>query len=332
MVFDYYHEQKESIPCNLCGGNDAAILAQQSKNGLSATTVICKRCGLIYISPRMRRAGYDAYYKHYYRADRDSIKGTESEQQTALNFDTARRFALALAKRWQPFLLPGLTIDVGSSTGGLLYGLRETVPTLELLGVEPSLSESAYAESKGVRTVTALFEDFVEADKASTNLAANILCVQSLNHLLDPIGFMRWAHGRLQDGGHLLLAVKNFRHQARRAGKVSSGVQIDHPYMFTPETLRRMVGVAGFEVVYFDVDEGKPTSEIETQRREGMHRHHVRIVGRKVANSKPFAPTREDHATYRHLRFALTQPMLKLHHLWHYSRRVAQLKRLTIGL
>jgi hypothetical protein len=139
---------------------------------------------------------------------------------------------------------------------------------------------------------------------------------------------MRWAHRRLREGGHLFLAVKNFSHQARRAGKAASGVQIDHPYMFTPETLRRMVEAAGFEMVYLDVDEGKDSAALEAQRSEGMHRHHIRVVGRKLDKPAPFLFTPKDRATYRSLRLALSQPMLVLHHLWHYSRRVAELKRL----
>jgi len=291
--FNYEKAKFENIPCAICKGTLFFTLATRSKNNLKARTVMCKQCGLIFISPRMSAKDYDDYYKYHYRKDRDAIKGSSNEEDLELNWKHAIEFGKGLAKTMGQFLKDGLTIDVGSSTGGVLAGLKELKPKLEILGIEPSLSESEYANSHGVKTITKIFEDYVkenqERKQERKEDAQNVFCVQSLNHLLDPAGFLEWSHEVLKEGGHIFLAVKNFKHQVRRAGSIEGGIQIDHVYMFTPETLKLLVESRGFKVVYLDVDEGKSKEEITEQRKIGLNKHHIRLVARKIPN-----PTRFD--------------------------------------
>ncbi|TSC67475.1 MAG: hypothetical protein CEO19_199 [Parcubacteria group bacterium Gr01-1014_73] len=314
-MFDYSKTKKETVVCNLCGGERRSVLARLSKNNLPVTTVFCRNCSLIYINPRMVSEEYDNYYKYFYRVDRNAVKGATVDTELERNFENARKFGRALGRRYQKFIKLGLTVDVGSSTGGALYGLREAMPALKILGIEPSVAESELARSRGVPTKTVLFENFRDA---LPEAPANIFCVQSLNHLLNPKGFMTWAYGALVTGGSLFLAVKNFRHQARRAGSIEAGVQIDHPYMFTPETLRAMIESVGFRVVVFEIDEGKSQSELLAQRAEGLPRHHIRVVAVK-ANLNKVQVVLPSFWVQLKLRLALSRPILKLVYLAKYS-------------
>ncbi|MEK7107730.1 MAG: methyltransferase domain-containing protein [Patescibacteria group bacterium] len=314
-MFDYSKTKKENITCNLCGSDDFSLLAKKSKNNLPVATVMCRNCSLIYINPRMTSEDYDNYYKYFYRVDRNTIKGTTTDTRLERNFENARKFGRALGRRYQKFFKPGLAVDVGSSTGGVLYGLREALPALKILGIEPSVAESELARSRGVPTKTVLFENFRDV---LPEVPANIFCVQSLNHLLDPKGFMAWAYEALTAGGSLFLAVKNFRHQARRAGSIEAGVQIDHPYMFTPETLRAMIESVSFRIVVFEIDEGKSQDELLIQRAEGLPRHHIRVVAVKDNLNKVQVVLPSFWAQLK-LRLALSWPILKLFYLAKYS-------------
>ena len=321
-IFDYKNEEKESVPCNLCSGSDFAVLSRRSKNNLSARTVMCKDCSLVFISPRMTKDGYDRYYKYHYRSHRALIKGNEPTLDQ--NFASALKFGRAWGKKYRQYLTGGLTIDVGSSTGGLLAGLKEEISALTALGIEPSLLESEYANEKGIHTKSLLFEDFEdEVDEK----AVNIFCVQSLNHLLDPSKFLKWAYDTLLPGGHIHLAVKNFRHQARRAGFIEASIQIDHVYMFLPETLKKMVEAAGFEVVSLDVDEKKSHEKIARQKKDGFNIHHIRLVGKKRPDfSGPV--TMRDRKLYLWTRLSLSPFMLKSYYLFWYSRFLLPVRKL----
>jgi len=321
--FDYNKASFEDIPCNLCGGEDFSVLAKKSVNGLNARTCLCKNCGLIFINPRMAKGDYDDYYKNFYRKDRNDIKkGNETNIDLEVNFDNAKKFGGAIAEKIGQFIKSGLTIDVGSSTGGVLYGLKEKIDGLEVIGIEPSLDESEFANKKGVETVSCLFEDF---DDYKIGMASNILCVQSLNHLLDPRKFLQWSFDKLKDGGHIILAVKNFRHQCRRAGRVESAVQIDHPYMFTPEVLKLFMESAGFKVIFIDVDEGKGLSELERQRKAGFPVNHIKIVGKKTGGVRV---DKNNKILYKKLYIQLWNPFLRAYYLFFYSKKTAFLRKL----
>jgi SAM-dependent methyltransferase len=322
-IFNYNSKKLEYVPCNICGSKESRVIVRRTVNNLKANTVMCKVCSLVYINPRMAAKDYDEYYMSFYRQDRAAIKQKEiAENNLEKNFESARKFGHGIMKYMGQFVRDGLTIDVGSSTGGILYGMREAKSTLKLLGIEPSLDESGYANAKGVETIRGLFED-VQLDLKGK--AANILCVQSLNHLLDPKKFLTWSHETLEDGGHVFLAVKNWKHQVRRMGKLSSGVQIDHVYMFTPETLKLLCEAAGFKVVYIDVDEGKDRAIVKKQKEDGLNTHHIRIVARKNTVPKELAiPC----ALYLKTRIALLPLMVKLVYLFKYSGRLAFLRRI----
>lgn len=320
--FAYEKMKLENVSCNLCAGNDFFILAEQAANSLPARTCLCKNCGLIFISPRMLKEGYDEYYKYHYREHRAATVGkTERAAELQVNFDDARKFGRALADLLMPYIKKaGLTIDVGASTGGVLFGLREVLPKLELLGIEPSLAEADFANHQGVKTNRALFEDFLA--KSDADKVANVVCVRSLNHLLDPMSFFRWAARILESDGSLILVVKNFRHQVRRAGSVEAGVQIDHPYMFTPETLRMMVEQAGFRVIYLDSDEYKSKKELSAQKAAGLSIHHIRLVAKKDG----IAVATFSRWLYWKLRWQLWPPFLKFYYLIFFSKRFSFLR------
>jgi len=323
-VFDYNSIEKESLSCNLCGQDDFSVIAVRSKNDLPVRTVMCKNCSLIYINPRMTSEDYDKYYKYHYRQDRNSIKSSTYDTDLERNFSFALKFGHAMAETMGQFFTKGLTIDIGSSTGGVLHGLKEKLPDLDVLGVEPSIDESNFAQSKGVKTNNAIFEEWKNSEDIKE--ASNIICVQSLNHLLDPKGFIDWSYDNLKNEGHLFLAVKNFRHQVRRAGKISSGVQIDHPYMFTPESLRCMVESCGFEVRYIDVDEGKSLIELSKIKKRGFSVHHIRLVA--VKKRREGESGLKCSGLYRKERSNFYPITVKLYYLLKYSKKLEILRKI----
>lgn len=284
MAFSLDTERLDPIPCNMCGADDCRVLTERAASGAPARACLCRQCGLIYISPRMSADAYDRYYRERYRIDRSQVK--DAEEPIEALFEGSRRYGAALVRRLQEYFGDGLVLDVGSSTGGVLSGVRDVLP-YPVLGIEPSAVEARFARERGVETITSLCE---RVDPSILPRPSTILCTQSLNHLLDPRLFLERSFALLPEGGHCILAVKNFRHQARRAGRVATGVQIDHVYMFAPETLRAFVESVGFRIVYFDVDERKSRAELDRQHREGLSIGHIRLVAEKIAGARPHSP------------------------------------------
>lgn len=280
--FDYAAAEYEEVPCNLCGRSDYRLLALLDQHGLPARTCLCVYCGFMYLNPRMTKAWYARYYARAYRIERaKSGRGAPGPEAV---FEKGRRFGRALARLIQPHILPGLTIEVGSSSGGVLAGFLSVCPAIEPLGIEPSPDEAAYARDHGIPTRSVLLEEFAEALAP----AANVISVRSLNHFLDPRRFFAWAHGALAPGGKLILAVLDFRHSAKKRGSVRRAAQIDHVSMFTAETLRAFVSAAGFDIEFLDVNESKPIPVLLSLRGSGFTSQHLRLVAKRAGRA-PFA-------------------------------------------
>lgn len=108
-----------------------------------------------------------------------------------------------------------------------------------------------------------------------------------MNHFLSPRTFFTWAWNILPPAGLLLIEVKNFRQQIRRSGRIGNSIQIDHVYMFAPETLGQYLTAAGFETIACDDDEQHSLRKIQRRREAGLPGWQVRALARKT-NRKPF--------------------------------------------
>jgi hypothetical protein len=67
--FPYYKANYEEVPCNLCKGRNVVRLGNRDRNSLRVRMVICKNCGLIFISPRMTPEWYARHYNGENRHD-----------------------------------------------------------------------------------------------------------------------------------------------------------------------------------------------------------------------------------------------------------------------
>ncbi|MDP3795275.1 MAG: class I SAM-dependent methyltransferase [bacterium] len=314
--FPYDKAEYEDIPCNLCGErSNFKVLSRIDRYGLAARACLCRRCGLMFISPRMTKEWYARFYEVEYRALLARYKRRGEVQDLEKLFYRQERAGVALAGLVRPYICQGLTIDVGSGTGGVLAGFKKVNPALEMVGIEPALEEASYANRRGIKTYATLFENFNEALPA----ASNVMSTANLNHLLDPRAFLVWAHRQLRDDGRLILAVQNFRLSAKQAGRVVP--QIDHVFMFTPETLRSLVESSGFRVIFFDNPERRSFGAIERMASEGLGTH-MKLVARKDKGIETPSPILK--ARYRRVAWSMSTPNLKLVYYGKYLPYVLQ--------
>lgn len=305
----------ERVCCNLCGRDGFFALAERDALGLAVRTVMCSACGLIFINPRLTKDWYAKYYAYNLRGYKHGAK--MAKEELGWGFERARRHGHALAERFRQFLLPGVAIDVGSAEGGLLTGVGEII-AIDPIGIEPKISRAELARKRGIPTYASLVEDIGTA-VPDLPRAANIFCTKSLNHFLDPAYFLRWAHRTLDADGRLVLEVKNFRQQARASGRISAAIQIDHPFMFLPETLEEFVRAAGFEVFHSEADESKSRAELAAQKLSGLPVSHIRLVARKT-DRQPFSdPVPRRPQLVARLRREFSPSALFAYYLFHHA-------------
>lgn len=242
-ILKEYSKKLVSISCNLCRSSDTEQLCFEQRFQTGIPVVICKTCGLIYLNPRWSNESYSHFYKENYR--RFMGESDKSLSEVAL---MQRIHGSKILSFCSDFLQSGSSvIDIGCSAGGVLWLFREA-KACHVVGVEPSVKESAYARERlRIQVRTELFEQ-VKLPESSFDLA---IMTQTLNHLLDPFGQLEHIRNLLKPKGKLFVEVRNFPEYSKISRRPT---QVDHVYYFTPETLECMLRKVGFEPLRTEVD------------------------------------------------------------------------------
>jgi len=243
----------DNIPCNLCGADDARQLfpntlgddarsgsveryrCTSSGYGRHHAIVRCRRCGLVYASPR----GGDEAIRQSYEAVVDQLY-VEERRGRVLTFERNFRPLLALVSEpAQPRLL-----DVGCYAGVFLeIAARHG---WDAWGIEPSVWAAEQARQRGLRVVTGTL--------ASAGFAPASFDVVTLwdviEHLTDPKAELKRVNRLLKPGGVVCIHTIDIGSlMPRLLGPRWPWLMEMHLYYFSRRTLAMMLQAAGFQVI-----------------------------------------------------------------------------------
>ena len=211
----------------------------------------CKRCGWAHLDKLPDPADMDAFYRNEF---------WQHEKAGALSrFERQRDWWRAIHGDWLELLGRHIVgdgqrlLDVGAGYGFFLRDAQEA--GLDVFGLEPNRDALEYASAnvKGglsrVRPVT-----WEETYNYYGILVHCLSALWVIEHLRDPLAFLRWAHDEImRDGLLLIVAPYDFSPaQAEATSKVKVPnwcIHHTHLNYFTPVTLANLLGRAGFRVV-----------------------------------------------------------------------------------
>ena len=246
--------QFESVSCNLCGADDAEVLIDSKRppgvpvdlktvfrssgdEPLQDRLVRCRRCGLAYVSPRLRP---DLILEGY--------EGAVDENFVSQIQQRERTFARCLDRIEKDAPPPGRRVlDVGAAGGSFLAEARKR--GYEPFGVEPSQWMCRFArEHYGLPVEPGTLED-VKREDGSLDLLS---LWDVLEHTTDPTAVLRRAHALLAPGGTLAISVPDYGSLAARGmGRRWVFLLTVHLYYFTRTTLADLLRRCGFEPLRF---------------------------------------------------------------------------------
>jgi SAM-dependent methyltransferase len=271
----------ETIPCVLCGGSESRPIFRSRDLRYETTPrdefvlVECSDCGLRYLNPRPTEAALAAFYPEDYY----SYRPNEHEPGAGLLrrlYPTRRERLLREKVGRATGLMPagGRFIEYGPSAGQFLSAL--TRKGFTGVGIERSESMVRHVrENLGLECHQPA--EFARSAHEPVHLVAlwNVL-----EHLPDPIGFLRWTKGVLTPEGRLLFSVPNARAIERRIFFREDPCEDipRHLYSYTPDTIRRILEQEGFTDIRVDhvsrvaMSELQERTERAIQRRPGGRR------------------------------------------------------------
>ncbi|MEJ7892775.1 MAG: methyltransferase domain-containing protein [Solirubrobacteraceae bacterium] len=246
LEYDYDGRYKERVDaCNVCGAAGAPVeVARRDRYEYAATTVLCRRCGLGYLSPRLTAEEYGQFYAKVYRPLVSAYHGRRIDAETVQV--EQREYARALAAFLEPWLeeRPRTVLDVGGSTGVVAGAFVECFGAAATV-LDPAPDELAVAEAAGMETIASGAEEF---DPEGRTWDLVLLC-QTIDHLLDLRGTLDALRRVTAPGGRAFVDVLDIGFMLRRRGRIEGAVKIDHPYYLTANTARACFSLAGLRSV-----------------------------------------------------------------------------------
>jgi SAM-dependent methyltransferase len=213
--------------------NPAVFSARRMPDRIHARIVKCNTCGLVRSDPIAAAAALaDLYRKSTfeYAEEVENLRSTYGRYLRKLEAFGARK---------------GSLLEIGCGNG-FFFGEALAQGYAVVRGVEPS----AEAVAKAPPSV----RDFISCGIMHSSLFApevfDVVCLfQVFDHLPDPGAMLDASLHVLKPGGLLLLLNHNIDAvSARLLRERSPIIDLEHTYLYSPETLARMVGARGFRV------------------------------------------------------------------------------------
>lgn len=224
------HEQVH-IPLNQSITSDSDMIDKKISNQ------ICTRCGNIFNESGSRNTVASFYSDSYKLMDQSS----EAETKFFSDRINISHSKMMLNILMENVFLPkqGSVIDIGCGKGNFLFEFSKVKPKWKLNGIE--ISKNALIHARQKLPQADLQEGLFKNDfdkKFNLVIALNVL-----EHLENPLDFLKDVVSILEDNGNVLLDVPNF--------KVNPAdlFVYDHLIHFTKETLENLLTMSGLKIV-----------------------------------------------------------------------------------
>jgi SAM-dependent methyltransferase len=225
----------EDVVCDLCGADDPVLFLEKDEYHY----VRCRRCGLVYVTPRLRN--------HPQQQDRCYQLAMEASSEAVVELDRNSRRMKSLtraARSYFPYKRKGILLDVGCGFGAFLEAAKSI--GWKACGVEvASLPASIAARCHDV------FHGYLSDAPYEPNSFDVVRLNNVIEHAPSPRALVRDIERVLRPGGLLYISTPNvdsFGLASQRARWNYVGGQ-DHIYLLGVKTLTRLLGTEGFEVI-----------------------------------------------------------------------------------
>ncbi|MCH8877294.1 MAG: class I SAM-dependent methyltransferase [Chloroflexi bacterium] len=259
----------EYIHCPLSRIDDTEVVARRGYPGARLRNVICRKCGLIYINPRMTPEAYQRFYEEEFFEYLDPfnrpgyVKDIYGAKDDAIHSPTE---TIVL-----PFIIDHIQngakiLDVGAGFGNLLYLLQKH-KGCEVHGLEPGdRARQISEEIMGIRLSAKTVEEFI--DGKGGEKYDFIIMNQTLEHLLGPLSVLKeLSNYFLADDGLIFIGVPNAYNPST---PMSIFFQVAHTFSYTPYTLGLLAEQANLKIVKLS-DPHSPVMQALLASRDSVH-------------------------------------------------------------
>lgn len=238
----------EHVACCICGSVDGTPVGvgedfEYHTSTHSFLAVRCPSCDLIYLDPRPSPASLPVIYPDEYHSF-----AFEEEQFGVVHKLRSRLEARRLRRAGRGLPADARVLDVGCGDGFHLDLLRRHGPSAwELHGIDTDRRAVAAALRRGLDVA----ECSVEQSALQPGSIDYALCIQTIEHVADPVLVLRAIGKLLKPGGRLYLITDNTGSPDFKItkGRHWGGYHFPrHWNLFNKASIRKLADAAGLEV------------------------------------------------------------------------------------
>lgn len=224
--------QTETIGC-LCNNRDSLKISEYDRYGLWSPVVICKRCGLIFASPRLNKEEYS----NFYASDeyRKIYEGENEYLEAAL--ERYNNYGQHIFEALSPLMTErnlASVLEFGCAGGWNLLPFANY--GYEVIGYDYSPSLVKLGRSKGLNLVNGSLNEL--SGKYDVIIINHVM-----EHFTDLEASLKKLCNHLQPAGLLYIGVPNIDNFG--IGQLQNA----HTYYFTPRTLKYYLATYGLKLI-----------------------------------------------------------------------------------
>jgi SAM-dependent methyltransferase len=184
--------KRENIHCYLCGNKGSEPVPGRVRDRPEIPILRCTSCGLVFLG------SFAHVHEAFYEGDYTDENHSDQDWKSFLNdcrWDDERRFRQLL-----PLIVNRRYMDVGCGGGGVMLLAQSHCHSVR--GVEPQRRWREAMAKEGLSVATSLDEVADESQEV-------ISLFHVLEHVPDPLPFLRKIIGKAARGGHVVIEVPN---------------------------------------------------------------------------------------------------------------------------
>ncbi len=230
--------------CILCLSGEKEPYWDRLRHDVSGRVVRCKGCGLVRLEGASQRDTSDYYVERYAK---EYFEGSKEDCEALFNlFYPLQAGKLSRIEKY--LSLEHELLEIGSSVGYTLKALEGKVK--QVTGIELNRFQARYAsEVQGVQTFSVPLADASFEDRSFDH----VCMYQVLEHIWDPVRFLKQVYRRLKPGGMLFIEVPTLQNPLVSLYEIPEfkdfWFQQPHLYYFTEGTLSKIIHEAKFQII-----------------------------------------------------------------------------------
>lgn len=250
-----------TVNCIVCGSEKKRTLAEQTFKDdylemvdpeyqrQPRRMVLCEGCGFVYHDPQLderdQQVLYDKFRDVTYRNETpdayfDRITSLPRDQS-----ENAQKVDWIRAHMPERIAAGGCLLDVGCGGGVFIHTFLKNCPGWTACGVEPTAAFAALARRRlGKPVVTGGYRPGLFKDQSFDLITVN----QVLEHVVDPVAFLRDLRKDLADGGAIYLEVPEIS-DIGHLPPDHDRFRMQHLWFFSEASLTNVCRKAGYEMI-----------------------------------------------------------------------------------